>query len=129
MKQLLLTLSILAISTLGLQAGDAESISLTDLKGAIAAKEVVVIDVNGSASYASGHIPTAIDFEANKADLAAVLPADKSTLIVAYCGNEYCGAHAMATKAAKELGYTNVKHFSPGIAGWKKAGEPTESKS
>ena len=27
---------------------------------------------------------------------------------------------------AKEMGYTNVKHYSKGIAGWKSAGEKTE---
>jgi rhodanese-related sulfurtransferase len=46
---------------------------------------------------------------------------------VAYCGNEKCGAYAAAAAKAKELGYTNVKHFSGGIAGWKKAGEKTDS--
>ena len=38
-----------------------------------------------------------------------------------------CGAYAAAAKKAKELGYTNVKHLSAGISGWKKAGEKTEA--
>ena len=42
------------------------------------------------------------------------------------CGNEHCGAYARAAEAAHKLGYTNVQHFKPGIAGWKDAGEPTE---
>ena len=29
-----------------------------------------------------------------------------------------------AAKAAKELGYTNVKHYAPGISGWKQSGAP-----
>ena len=36
---------------------------------------------------------------------------------------------AMAADAAVKLGYTNVKHFAPGIAGWKKSGAPTEKGS
>jgi len=52
---------------------------------------------------------------------------DKSALIVAYCGSEHCGAYKKGAKAAAELGYTNVKHFAPGIKGWKATGEPTEA--
>lgn len=85
-----------------------------------------MIDVNGSASYEAGHIPSALDYDAIKDELAAKLPKDKGALIVAYCGNPNCPAYAKAAKAAAALGYTNVKHFSEGIDGWKKAGEPTE---
>jgi rhodanese-related sulfurtransferase len=102
-------------------------ISLADLKTAIAAGKVTLIDVNGSASYAAGHIPGAIDFAVNKDKLASVLPADKSALVVAYCGSPKCGAYKKAANAAVKLGYTNVKHFSGGISGWKSAGEPTEA--
>ena len=38
-------------------------------------------------------------------------------------------ASPAAAKAAKELGYTNVKHLSAGISGWKDAGEKTEAKN
>jgi rhodanese-related sulfurtransferase len=87
---------------------------------------VTLLDVNGPVSYANGHIPGAIDYTAHTADLAKFLPADKSSLIVAYCGNEHCGAYARAAEAAQKLGYSNVQHFKPGIAGWKSANEPTE---
>jgi rhodanese-related sulfurtransferase len=102
-------------------------ISLADLKTAIAAGKVSLIDVNGTESYVAGHIPGAIDFTVNKDKLAALLPADKAALVVAYCGNEHCGAYKSGAKAAIALGYTNVKHFAPGIAGWKSAGEATEA--
>jgi rhodanese-related sulfurtransferase len=107
-------------------AGSFPEISLEDLKKSIAAKEVVILDVNGSASFAQGRIPGAIDFVAVQDDLASKLPADKNALIVAYCGSETCGAYARAAQAAKDLGYTNVKHFAPGLKGWKEAGEPLE---
>ena len=121
-----LPLLCLALLSLKAFAGTYPDISLQDLKSDIAAKKVTILDVNGPVSYASGHIPGAIDYTAHTADLVRVLPADKSALIVAYCGNEHCGAYARAAEAASKLGYTNVMHFKPGIAGWKAAGEATE---
>ncbi|MBW3637652.1 MAG: rhodanese-like domain-containing protein [Armatimonadetes bacterium] len=110
--------------TIALPARSAEvpSISHTDLVKAIKTKKVVVLDVNGSESYKAGRIPGALNYEAVGSNLKAKLPANKKALIVAYCGNEYCGAYKRAAVAAMKLGYTNVKHYSPGIAGWKKSG-------
>lgn len=102
------------------------SISHADLTSAISAKSVTLLDVNGSESFQEGRIPGAIDFIANKDKLAALLPRDKNALVVAYCGNEYCAAYKAAATAAIELGYTNVKHYSPGIDGWKKSGAQIE---
>ena len=101
-------------------------ISPSDLRQAVTAKKAVLLDANGTESYNEGHIPGAIDFSAHEADLAKVLPADKNTLIVAYCLNEACGAYKAAAKEAQQLGYTNVKHFAPGIEGWKSSGAPVE---
>jgi rhodanese-related sulfurtransferase len=125
MKKLLalLTTAFVAVSA---QAGEFPDISVDELKSAIEAKKVTVIDVNGSASYKAGHIPGAIDFRAQKADIAKLLPSDKSALVVAYCGGPTCNAYSAAAKAAKELGYTNVKHLSAGISGWKAANAPLE---
>ncbi len=107
-------------------AGTYPDISQDQLKQAIADKAVVLLDANGSDSFKEGHIPGAIDFDANRDRLASLLPADKATLIVAYCGGEKCVAYKAAAAAAVNLGYTNVKHFAPGISGWKSSGEPTE---
>jgi rhodanese-related sulfurtransferase len=105
-------------------AADFGHISTKELDAAIKAKSqpVVVIDVNGTDAYKTGHIPTAIDFEAKEKELAKMLPADKSTLVVAYCGNAQCPAWKSAAKAVAALGYTNVKHLEGGIAGWKAEG-------
>jgi rhodanese-related sulfurtransferase len=122
----LLPLLILCLSAITVFAGSFPDISLGELKSAMADKKVTLLDVNGPVSYANGHIPGAIDFTAHTGDLSTVLPQDKSALIVAYCGNEHCGAYARAAEAAQKLGYTNVEHFKPGIAGWKAANEPVE---
>ena len=108
-------------------AGEFPDISIADLKKAIDEKKVTIIDVNGSSSYKAGHVPGAIDFSANKADLASKLPADKDALIVAYCGGPSCSAYKAAASAAEKLGYKNVKHLSAGISGWKSAGEKLET--
>lgn len=108
-------------------AGDkVEDISHDDLVKAVKEKKVVLIDCNGSNSFKEGHIPGAVDFDTAKEDLAKKLPADKGALVVAYCGNEHCPAYKSGAEAAQKLGYTNVKHYAGGIAGWKKSGEATE---
>jgi len=100
-------------------------ITLTSLAAAIANHSVVLLDANGSTSFHTGHIPGAIDYEAAAPHLAALLPADQDQLIVAYCANEFCPHYLAAARAAAALGYTNIRHFAPGIAGWRKAGRPT----
>ncbi len=115
-----------AVVFAGAAPEDAPDISLADLKQAMTDKQVCLIDCNGSASYASGHIPGAIDFEANKTDLQKMLPADKSSLLVAYCGGPKCLAYRAGAAAAARLGYTNIRHFSGGLSGWEKAGGKLE---
>ncbi len=122
----LITLALGLVLSATAFAGDFADISVPDLKKAIAEKTVTIIDVNGSDSYKAGHIPTAIDYEKDSATLDKVLPTDKAALVVAYCGGPKCNAYKAAAKKAKELGYTNVKHLSAGISGWKEAGEATE---
>jgi rhodanese-related sulfurtransferase len=123
-----LFLAALLSCAAALSAADSfADVSHDELLAAVKEKKAVIIDVNGSESYAAGHIPGALDWQAVKGDLAKHLPADKSTLVVAYCGNEQCGAYKQAAKAAQDLGYTNVKHYSKGIAGYKTSGAPIET--
>lgn len=121
----LLTLAFSLVFASAALAAEFPDISITDLNKAISEKKVTVIDVNGSQSYKAGHVPSAIDF-ASTQDLSSVLPKEKDALIVAYCGGPSCNAYQKAAKKAAELGYTNVKHLSAGISGWKKEGQPLE---
>ncbi len=125
MKKLIAFATTLAIAA-GAYAAEFPDITIADLKAAIEAKKVVVIDVNGEESWKEGHIPGAVYYPEVKDKLASVLPKEKDALVVAYCGGPKCKAYQKAAKAAKELGYTNVKHLSAGISGWKAAGEKTE---
>jgi rhodanese-related sulfurtransferase len=126
MKKLLAfaTAALLAVT---LYAGEFKNITISDLKTKMANGKVTLLDANGTESWQKGHIPGAIDFDANETKLAKLLPKDKSALVVAYCGNPMCRAYQAAAKAAEKLGYKNVQHLSAGIAGWKEAGEKTDT--
>jgi len=126
MKKKLIAFLATALVALPVFAGEFPDVSIGEVKALAKSKKAVIIDVNGTESYAQGHVPGALDFEAIKENLAAALPKDKNTTIVAYCGNPKCKAYQSAAKAAEKLGYKNVKHMSAGIAGWKDAGEKTE---
>ncbi len=126
MKKFLVTLFALVAAPIAMLAAEFPDISIAELKKAIADKKVVVIDVNGSESFKSGHIPSAVNFADVKGDLASVLPKEKDALVVAYCGGPSCNAYTRAANVAAQLGYTNVKHLSAGISGWLQAKENTE---
>lgn len=120
---MLLALAAALMTTVSAIAGEFPDITIAELKKAIEEKKVTVIDVNGTESYKEGRVPTALNYAEVKGKLDKKLPADKNALIVAYCGGPKCGAYAAAAKEAKKLGYTNVKHLSAGISGWREAGE------
>ena len=120
---------VAAVVAVSAYAGDFTDISIKEVKKLAESKSAVIIDVNGDESFKAGHVPGALDFAAIKDNLAVSLPKQKDALIVAYCGNPKCGAYLRAAKAAQKLGYTNIKHMSAGIAGWKAAGMKTEAGS
>ena len=126
MKYLLSMMTIVMMSGFA-TAAMTEDITMNELENRIEAGTVTLLDVNGTSTYKKGHIPGAIDFESQKAMLAAQLPEDKDALIVAYCGGPKCSAYKRGVKAAKELGYTNIKHFSEGLSGWKAAEKEVET--
>ncbi len=126
MKKLIALICSLTLATAVFAASKFANISHDELQSAITSQSVTVLDVNGSKSFAEGRIPGSIDYIAQKDRLAELLPADKNALIVAYCGNERCTAYRNAAIAAEKLGYTNIKHYAPGLAGWKKAGASLE---
>ena len=128
MKKFLTFLAAVVIATSAF-AGEFPDISVTEVKALAESKKAVIIDVNGSESFAKGHIPGAVDFASVKDKLASVLPKDKNTPIVAYCGGPKCKAYQAAATAAEKLGYKNIKHMSAGLSGWKSAGEKMEKGS
>ena len=122
----LLALLVAAFVAVSSYAAEFADISVNEVNKLAESKSAVIIDVNGDDSFKAGHVPGAINFAAIKDNLAVNLPKKKDALIVAYCGNPKCGAYLKDVKAAEKLGYTNIKHMSAGISGWKTAGLKTE---
>ena len=121
-----LATAVIAVSA---YAGEFPDVSITEVRTLAESKKAVIIDVNGTESYKKGRVPGALDFAAIKGKLADVLPKDKNTPIVAYCGGPKCKAYQSAATAAEKLGYKNIKHMSAGISGWQKAGEKMDKDS
>jgi rhodanese-related sulfurtransferase len=122
----LLAFFVTASVAVSAYAGEFTDISVKDVNKVSESKSAVIIDVNGDDSFKAGHVPGALNFAAIKDNLDRSLPKKKDALIIAYCGNPKCGAYLKAAKAAQKLGYTNIKHMSAGISGWKEAGMKTE---
>ena len=125
----LFALLVAATVAVSAYAGEFADISIDEVNKLAESKSAVIIDVNGNDSFKAGHVPGALNFAAIKDNLALNLPQKKDALIVAYCGSPKCGAYLRAAKAAEKLGYTNIKHMSAGISGWKAAGMKTEPAS
>lgn len=128
MNTLKKSIALLAATLVALTAfaGEFPDVSISEVKALVGSDKVTIIDVNGTDSYNSGHVPGALNFDVIEANFAKSLPENKDALIIAYCGNPRCSAYQAAAKAAEKLGYKNVKHMSAGISGWKKAGEKTQ---
>ncbi len=126
MKKLIASLLtvVFAVSALAAEFPD---VSVKEVKALTETKKAVIIDVNGTESYKKGRVPGALNFEAIQDRFASALPADKDTVIIAYCGSPKCKAYKQAAEAAAKLGYKNVKHMSAGISGWKESGEKVET--
>ena len=87
-------------------------------------KGVAIIDSRPAArQYDPGHIPAAVNIPDSQFDkLVDKLPADKSSLLIFYCGGLECMlSHESAFKAEK-LGYTNIKVYAEGMPDWKAKG-------
>lgn len=48
--------------------------------------------------------------------------APKDAEIITYCASSGCQLSVMAADALEKAGYTNVRHFADGLAGWQDAG-------
>ncbi|MDP9861563.1 MULTISPECIES: rhodanese-like domain-containing protein [Streptosporangium] len=103
-------------------------ITRDELKTAIEAGTVVVVDTLGGDYYAQQHLPGAIALvESEVATRAADLLPDKDAAIVTYCSNISCGNSEAVARRLTSLGYTAVRKYREGIQDWAEAGLPIES--
>lgn len=105
----------------------AEKVTAEDLKTKIDENpdDFLLVDVLGPQSYEARHIPTAVNVPGG-ADFVerfekALEPAKDDEIIV-YCSSASCTASPLSAQALEDAGYTNVRHFSEGLAGWQDAG-------
>ncbi len=72
--------------------------------------------------YVKGHIPMSVSIPDSQFDKKTdLLPKDKESLLIFYCGGFKCKLSHKSAKKAEKLGYTNVKVFAAGFPAWMKA--------
>ena len=106
-----------------IKSGNIGSVSAAYVKKLIDTKaKVVIIDARPQArKYDKGHVPTAISIPDRKFDkMTELLPADKDTPLIFYCGGFKCKLSPNSAAKAVKLGYTNVKLFQAGYPEWVK---------
>ncbi|WP_066372342.1 rhodanese-like domain-containing protein [Herbidospora mongoliensis] len=103
-------------------------ITRNELKAAIDAGTVTVVDALGGDYYAKQHLPGAVALVREEVDAraAALLP-DLDAAIVTYCSNPACPNSGQVADRLTALGYTDVRKYREGIEDWAEAGLPTES--
>jgi rhodanese-related sulfurtransferase len=104
-----------------------QDITHEDMKRIVDDGQAVLVDCNGATSFSQAHIPGAIDFSTDKDHLKDVLPLNRDTPVIVYCGSEQCHAYESCAQVVMDMGFTNVIHYAPGIKGWVARGERTES--
>ncbi|MEV4491152.1 rhodanese-like domain-containing protein [Micromonospora coxensis] len=103
-------------------------ITRDELRAAIDAGAVTVVDALGGEYYARQHLPGAVPLvEADVSAHAAELLPDRDAAIVTYCSNPSCPNSGRVADRLVALGYTDVRKYAEGIEDWVGAGLPTES--
>jgi len=84
-------------------------------------ENVVVVDARPyKVKYTKGHIPGAINISFSEFDKKTnLLPKDKNSLLIFYCGGLKCKLSHKSAKKAVKLGYKNVKVYAKGYPDWK----------
>jgi rhodanese-related sulfurtransferase len=103
-------------------------ITRDELKAAIEAGTVTVLDALGGDYHAKQHLPGALPLVPAEVDAqaSALLP-DRDAAIVTYCSNPGCPNSGQVADRLTTLGYTDVRKYREGIQDWVEAGLPTES--
>jgi rhodanese-related sulfurtransferase len=104
------------------------TITRAELRDAIDAGDVTVVEALPPRYYQDAHLPGAINIP--HLEVAALAPSmlpDKAAAIVTYCSNPACANSGIAAAQLAKLGYTNVRKYAEGKDDWREAGLPLES--
>jgi len=83
-------------------------------------ENVMIIDARPyKVKFTKGHIPGAVSIPFLEFDKKTnLLPKDKNTLLIYYCGGLKCKLSHKSAQKAEKLGYKNVKVFAKGYPEW-----------
>lgn len=110
-------------------------ISRQDLRTAMAARSIIVVDTLPSDMHRQAHLPGAVNIPGYPYETAAastdeyapkLLP-DKNAQIALYCINAPCRNSEFVGRRLMELGYTHVAKYAEGIQDWSQANLPLEA--
>jgi rhodanese-related sulfurtransferase len=80
----------------------------------------LVVDARPAIKFNEGTVPGAMNIPFQDWDkLKGLLPNDKSTQLIFFCGGFKCDLSHKSAAKAKEMGYTNVRIFAEGWPAWK----------
>ena len=84
--------------------------------------DAVIVDARPARKFKKSHVPTAINISDREfEDKLDLLPKDKATELIYYCGGYKCPLSSKSAAKAVAKGYTNVKLFQAGYPAWKEA--------
>lgn len=84
-------------------------------------KIALIVDARPDIKYNNGTIPGAMNIPWPQFDkMKGLLPADKSTQLIYFCGGLKCQLSHKSAAAAQTLGYTDVRVYAEGYPVWKK---------
>lgn len=108
----------------GHELQEVHQIHLDELQKSYNSPDIIVIDVRAYSEHESGHIPGAKHIHAGYLrEHIAELPHDKNIVIACQGGDR----SSIATSLLQREGFTNVRNFPPGFAGWQASGAPVET--
>jgi rhodanese-related sulfurtransferase len=103
------------------------TITRTELREAIDAGDVTVVEALPANYYEDAHLPGAINIPHTEVRaLAPALLPDKDAAIVTYCASTTCPNSEIAATVLTKLGYTDVREYVEGKQDWQEAGLPLE---
>ncbi|MBE0598583.1 MAG: sulfurtransferase [Desulfuromonadales bacterium] len=80
----------------------------------------LLVDSRPTIKYNEGTVPGALSLPFPEWDkLKGLLPADKATQVIFFCGGFVCDLSPKSAVKARELGYTNVGVYAEGWPAWK----------
>jgi rhodanese-related sulfurtransferase len=103
-------------------------ISRDELREALQAQRVTLVDALPASYYDQQHLPGAVNLvEDEVAERASALLPDRTATVVTYCSNAACSNSKAVAQRLERLGYTDVRTYREGIQDWVEAGLPVES--